>query len=195
MKQLIKEMQDYALINHVPIMDANGLNFMRQYIKEHDVKSILEIGSAIGYSAIQMAEIADDIHVETIERDQERYMLAVNNIEKAGYQERIKIQLADALDYVTEGTFDLIFIDAAKAQYIKFFERYQGNLKPGGVIISDNLKFHGMVESDERIKNRGTRQLVKKIRLYIDYLKNNPDFETEFIDIGDGLGVSRRKVL
>ncbi len=195
MKQLIKEMQGYALINHVPIMDANGLNFMRQYIKEHDVKSILEIGSAIGYSAIQMAEIADDIHVETIERDQERYMLAVNNIEKAGYQERIKIQLADALDYVTEGTFDLIFIDAAKAQYIKFFERYQGNLKPGGVIISDNLKFHGMVESDERIKNRGTRQLVKKIRLYIDYLKNNPDFETEFIDIGDGLGVSRRKVL
>ena len=82
--------------------------------------------------------------------------------------------------------FDLIFIDAAKAQYIKFFEKYKVNLAPDGVIISDNLSFHGMVEDFSLTKSKDTIRMLKKIRKYIDFLKENQEFETEFFKVGDG---------
>lgn len=188
----LRVIEEYAHENHIPIMMSDGIEFLTNYIKKNNVKRILEIGSAIGYSAIRMALVSDDINVVTIERDILRYNEAVSNINDFGLSDRIKIINADALECQVDGKFDLIFIDAAKAQYIKFFLKYKSNLDVNGVIISDNLDFHGMVKNIDSITNRNTKQLVKKISNYIDFLKNNTEFNTEFISIGDGIGISRR---
>lgn len=189
----LRVIEDYAHENNIPIMLSDGIEFLTDFIKKNNVKRILEIGSAIGYSAIRMALVSSDIHVVTIERDTLRYNEAVKNINDFGLSGRIDIRLADALECDVDGEFDLIFIDAAKAQYIKFFEKYKSNLAKDGVIISDNLSFHGMVDNMDSITNRNTKQLVGKIAKYIDFLKNNLEFDTEFISIGDGIGISRRK--
>jgi predicted O-methyltransferase YrrM len=189
----LRVIEEYAHANNIPIMMSDGIEFLTDFIKKNNVKRILEIGSAIGYSAIRMALVSDEIHVVTIERDVDRYNEAVKNINDFNLNDRIDIRLADALECSVDGEFDLIFIDAAKAQYIKFFEKYKSNLASNGVIISDNLSFHGMVDNVDGISNRNTRQLVGKIVKYIDFLKNNSEFDTEFISIGDGIGISRRK--
>ncbi len=101
-----------------------------------------------------MALVDKDIKVTTIERDLNRYKEAVNNIKRCNLEEQINIILGDALETNIEGMYDLIFIDAAKAQYIKFFNKYKENLNKNGIILSDNMSFHGLVEEKERIKNK-----------------------------------------
>ena len=189
----IKEIEKYAEENNVPIMQKDGIEFLTKYIKENNIKNILEIGSAIGYSSIMMALVDNDIKVTTIERDEERYNLAVKNISEFNLNDRINIILGDALDTNIEGTYDLIFIDAAKSQYIKFFEKYELNLKQGGVIVTDNLSFHGLVEDESKTTNRNTKQLFRKIRKYIEYLKENKNYKTVFYKLGDGIAISIKK--
>ena len=189
----LEQLEEYAKENNIPIMQKDGIDFLIDYIKKNNIKEILEIGSAIGYSAIKMALSSDDVKVTTIERDEERYLLAKTNIQKFNLGKRISIILADALDVNIDKKFDLIFIDAAKSQYIKFFEKYKVNLNNNGSIITDNLSFHGLVEDDSSITNRNTKQLVKKIRKYIEFLKENSEFETEFLNIGDGISISKFK--
>ena len=189
----IEDLKTYAKLNHVPIMQDGGIEFMVNYIKEHNVKSVLEIGSAIGYSAIRFAGVNKDVLVTTIERDDNMYNEAIKNIKNFNLDNQIKIIHGDALDTIINNKFDLIFIDAAKSQYIKFFEKYKVNLNNNGSIITDNLSFHGLVEDDSSITNRNTKQLVKKIRKYIEFLKENSEFETEFLNIGDGISISKFK--
>ena len=189
----IRRLEEYAKENNVPIMMKDGIEFLTQYIKENNVKTILEIGSAIGYSAIRMALVDESIKVTTIERDTNRFNEAVKNIKEFNLENQIEIINADALEYTTDKQFDLIFIDAAKAQYIKFFEKYKTNLKQNGTIISDNLDFHGLVKNPELTSNRNTKQLVRKINTYIEFLKENKEFKTEFISLGDGIGISKRQ--
>lgn len=193
MEDLIKEMEKYAQINDVPIMQQEGIEFMCDFIKKNDIKNILEIGSAIGYSAIRMAYLDKNIKIVTVERDDARYQKAVENIKKAKMENQITIMHGDALETIIDGKFDMLFIDAAKAQYIKFFERYENNLVKNGYVITDNLKFHGFVEHRELVTSRNLRQLVTKIGKFVDYLKNREDFETKFFDFGDGVGISRKK--
>lgn len=192
LNKLIESMEEYAKENNVPIMDKEGLSYLQAYIKENNITRILEIGSAIGYSAIQMAKLSDDITITTIERDKIRYEKAVENIKLSKLSDRITIYLADALEYQDDKLYDLIFIDAAKAQYIKFFERYSKNLNKNGTIVSDNLKFHGLVEHQELIKNRNTKQLVRKIQKYITYLEENQEYTTTFINKGDGIALTKK---
>lgn len=189
----IRVIEEYAKENNVPIMLKDGIEFLTQYIKDNNVKRVLEIGSAIGYSAIRMALVDKDIKVTTIERDTSRYNEAVKNIKEFNLENQIEIINADALEYTTDKQYDLIFIDAAKAQYIKFFEKYKINLKQDGTIISDNLDFHGLVKNPELTSNRNTKQLVRKINTYIEFLKENKEFKTEFISLGDGIGISKRQ--
>ena len=177
----------------VPIMQDEGCDFICDYIKEHNCKNILEIGTAIGYSSIRFANQAPDIKVTTIELDIDRHLKAVENFKAAGLSDRITAIHADALTCPLEGLFDLIFIDAAKAQYIKFFEKYKANLAPEGVIISDNLSFHGMVDDLSLTHNYSTKKLVKKIQKYAEYLRTNEEFETTFYEVGDRIAVSRRR--
>lgn len=189
----IRRLEEYAEEHNVPIMMKDGIEFLTQYIKDNNVKTILEIGSAIGYSAIRMALVDNTIKVTTIERDTVRYNEAVKNIKEFNLENQIEIFNADALDFETDKQYDLIFIDAAKAQYIKFFEKYKNNLKQDGTIISDNLDFHGLVKNPELTSNRNTKQLVRKINTYIEFLKENKEFKTEFISLGDGIGISKRR--
>lgn len=193
MDNLIKEMESYAEEKNIPIMQKKGIDFLCKIISKSDVKNILEIGTAIGYSAIKMANVNEDITVTSIERDQDRYIMALNNIKKAKLDKRINVIYKDALDVKIKGKYDLIFIDAAKGQYIKFFEKFKENLNPGGIIISDNLSFHGLVEQKERIESRNLRQLVGKIRKYVEFLENNKEFKTKFYKVGDGIAVSLKK--
>ena len=183
----------YASREAVPIMQDEGCDFICDYIKEHSCKNILEIGTAIGYSSIRFANQAPDIKVTTIELDIDRHLKAVENFKAAGLSDRITAIHADALTCPLEGSFDLIFIDAAKAQYIKFFEKYKANLTPEGVIISDNLSFHGMVDDLSLTHNYSTKKLVKKIQKYALFLKENQEFETTFYEVGDRIAVSKRK--
>lgn len=189
----LEELENYALENSIPIMQKDGIEFLTKYIKKNNIKHILEIGSAIGYSAIKMAKVSDDIKVTTIERDKEIYDLAVSNINKFNLNERINIILDDALNIELNDKYDLIFIDAAKSQYIKFFEKFDKNLNIGGVVVTDNLSFHGLVEDDSKTNNRNTKQLVRKIRKYIEFLKENKDYDTVFHKLGDGVAVSIKK--
>ena len=186
--------KNFAMKNEVPIMQDEGSDFICDYITSHGVKSVLEIGTAIGYSAVRFAKLSPQIKVTTIELDEERYKAAVKNVEEQGLSERITLIHGDALKEEISGLYDLIFIDAAKAQYQKFFEKYKANLSENGVIITDNLSFHGMVEDLSLTHNYSTKKLVKKIRKYIEFLKSNEEFETEFIKKGDGISVSRRRM-
>ena len=194
MNETIKEMERYAEANNVPIIERDSIEFVNKYIQMNGVKKILELGTAIGYSAILMASASEDVEITTIERDEKRYREAVKNVNKVGLDKRIEIVFNDALEVNLAGfKYDLIFIDAAKGQYIKFFEKFENYLNPGGIIITDNLKFHGLVQNKEKIESRNVRGLVTKIEKYIEFLKGNEEFVTRFYDIGDGLSVSFKK--
>ncbi len=194
MRDQIIQMEEYAKEHNVPIIEKESIAFIMKFIKANNVNEILEIGSAIGYSSILMASVKEDVKVTTIERDNERYMECLKNVKKCNMQNKIDVVCQDALEVNLSGvSYDLIFIDAAKGQYTKFFEKYKYFLKPGGVIITDNLKFHGHVGNRDKIASRNLKQLVGKIENYIDFLKNNDEFETKFYDVGDGLSVSIRK--
>lgn len=187
-----ENIREFAVQNAVPIIKDPSLNFIVNFIKENNVHSILEIGSAIGYSAINFARAGDDVFVDTVEFDLERYHLAVKNIAESGLMDRITIFLGDAARFDFKNKYDLIFIDGPKAQNMKMFVKFQNNLAPGGAIITDNLSFHGMVENQSLTHNYSTIKMVRKIGRYITFLKENPEFETEFFEIGDTISVSRK---
>lgn len=190
----IKEIKKYAEENNVPIMQDDGIRFLMDFIIKNNINSVLEIGSAIGYSAIMMASANKNLKITTVERDQERYMEALKNIKLFNLEDRITLVFSDALDIDIDGNFDLIFIDAAKGQNIKFFEKFELNLNKGGYIITDNMNFHGLVDKDpSEIESRNLRQLLRKIREYRDYLDTRKDYEIELLDTGDGIAVAHKK--
>ena len=194
MKERIEQIKEYAKENNVPIMMEDGIEFLTDYIKKNNIKNILEIGTAIGYSAIMMSLVDKDIKITTIERDENRYQEALKNIEIFNLENQITPILKDAFEVELTDEFDLIFIDAAKAQSIKFFEKFEVNLKQNGTVITDNLNFHGMVQKDEKeITSRNVRGIVRKTKAYIEFLKENKNYETTFYDIGDGISISIKK--
>ena len=188
----LRELEEYAKNNNIPIMLKDGIEFLCNYIKNNNIISVLEIGSAIGYSSIKMCLVNNLIKVTTIEKNPDMYNLAMQNIKNFNMQDRINIINDDALNIDLTDKYDLIFIDAAKSQYIKFFEKFEKNLNDNGVIITDNLSFHGLVENPSLTSNRNTKQLVKKIQKYINYLKNNKEYETKFYTLGDGISISKK---
>ena len=190
---MLEKIEEYARINNVPIMEKEGIEFLTKYIKEHNIKNILEVGTAIGYSAIRMCLIDESITVTTIERDEVRYKEAIKNIKEFNLEDRINLVFGDALEVEIDGSYDLIFIDAAKSQSIKFFNRYTPLLKNNGVVITDNINFHGYTFSKERIESRNLRQMIRKIHEYLDFLDSNTSYKTEYINVGDGLTISIKK--
>lgn len=189
--EIISSMREYADQNNVPIILNDSLEYILNYIKEKNITKVLEIGTAIAYSSIMMALFKENLTITTIERDEKRYLEAIKNIKKANLEDRITLIYNDAESVSIEEEFDLIFIDASKSQNIKFFEKFSKNLKSKGTIITDNINFHGLTAKKEsEIESRNLRGLVRKINAYIDYLKENTAFNTEFLNIGDGLSVS-----
>lgn len=195
MEETLKEMEEYAEENNIPIMQKRGINFLCKFIEKNDIKTILEIGTAIGYSSIKMALTNKNIHVVSIERDQERYIEALKNIKKMKLEKRITLILGDALNIDLTDKYDMLFIDGAKSQYTKFFEKYEKNLNEDGIIVSDNMDFHGLVNEIDKIENRNLRQLVTKIQKYREFLENNDKYITKFYKVGDGIAITYRKDL
>lgn len=164
MKELIIEMENYAKEKNIPIMEKESIAFLMKYIKMKNVKNILEIGSAIGYSSILMASSNLETKVTTIERDETRYMECLKNVKKAGLEKEITVVFQDALEVnLSDVTYDLILIDAAKGQYTKFFEKFKYFLASDGVIVTDNIKFHGYVGNSENIESKNLKGLVGKM--------------------------------
>lgn len=194
MKELILEMEEYASEHNVPIIEKESIAFIMKYIKANNIKNILEIGSAIGYSSILMASVSPEITVTTIEKDNTRYMECLKNVKKCNFEQKINVVFQDALEVnLTNVKYDMIFIDAAKGQNINFFEKFKYFLSDKGVIITDNLKFHNQVGKSQEIESKNLKSLVTKIENYIVFLKENKEFETNFYDVGDGLSVSVKK--
>lgn len=191
MKEVILEMERYADANNVPIIEKDSIAFIMKFIKMNNIKNILEIGSAIGYSSILMASVSPDVHVTTIERDEKRYMECLKNIKKCNFDDKIEVVYQDALDVNLSGVeYDLIFIDAAKGQYTKFFEKFKYFLSKKGSIISDNINFHGYANGEKEATTKGLKGIVKKLNNYKEFLEQNEEFTTKFLDIGDGLAIS-----
>ncbi len=190
----IKEIKEYAKDNNIPIMLDDGINFLTTFIIKHQITNVLEVGTAIGYSAIMMALASPNVKITSIERDRERYLEAVKNIKKFHLEDRITLIYNDATEVKFSDQFDLIFIDAAKGKNMAFFKKFSKNLTEDGFIVTDNIKFHGYVDKDEKeIKTRNLRGLVRKIKEYIGFLKDNNEYKTVFYDVGDGISVSQRK--
>lgn len=194
----LQELEVSAIDRNIPIMQREGLEFMINVFKEHNCHCCLEIGSAIGYSAMMLVSNIEDFKVETIELNDERYLEACNNIDKYGFKEVIHIHHEDALSFdlnkLILKKYDCLFIDAAKAQYQKFFEKYMPLIADEGICIVDNLDFHGMIFDINNIKNRNTKQLVKKIKRFKDWIFDNEQYEVEYHHVGDGICVIRKRV-
>lgn len=190
----LDEMTVYGIVHQVPILQAEGFHFLEQLLKDNHVQRFLEIGTAIGRSAILAASLSDTMEVVTVERDPEMIAQARKNIEDSGYAERITLVADDALHAeVPPGPYDCIFIDAAKSQYTRFFERYSPLLSEDGLIVTDNMNFHGLVEHPERTHNRHTKGLIRRLKAYRTFLETHPEFETEILETGDGIALTRRK--
>ena len=189
----IEEMEKYALENNIPIMLKDGIEYLCKFIKENNIKNILEVGSAIGYSSIKMALIDKDIKITTIEKDYDRYLIAVDNIKYNNLDNQIEIIYNDAKEVELTKEYDLIFIAASKGNNKYFFEKFKNNLSKNGVIITDNLSFHVLVEDESLVKTKNQRGIVKKIKDYLLFLDNNEEFITEYVSIGDRISISRKK--
>lgn len=186
----IEYLEKTAKENHVPIMMKDGIDFLINIVKEKKPKRILELGTAIGYSAIQMARCSDEIEIDTIELDAERGNLAIQNIKDEKLDHRVHVYLMNIDDFKTDKKYDLIFVDAAKAQYKRYMEMFMDNLSDNGFFVFDNLCFHGLVDDPSLIKSRQTRQLCRKIRDFREWLICEESLNTEFFpNIGDGVAV------
>jgi predicted O-methyltransferase YrrM len=188
----LKALETYAEENHVPIIHPEVGQFLRVVIKSHNVKRILEVGCAIGYSACLMAQAAGEgCHVTTIERDDEMYDKAVSNIASMGLDKNITVLKGDALELLDtiEGEYDMIFLDAAKGHYDHFLPNCMRVLKKGGIIVGDNVLFRGMVASKELVIRRKIT-IVKRMRKYLQHISNMNQLETVVLPIGDGVAFS-----
>lgn len=191
---MIEEIKTKALKEGVPIIKDEGLAFLLNYIEEHDCKEILELGTAVAYSAIEMASLSKDIHIDTIEKDEEMYTQAIANIKEAGLEDQIDAWFMPIEEFRSDKLYDLIFVDAAKAQYSKYTEQFLDNLKQDGAMIYDNMIFHGLVYDVDNISSRSLRNLVKKIIKFSEMVHNDERFDImKFDNIGDGILVLTRR--
>ncbi len=187
------DLKEYGKNHKVPISLDDTLDFLIKTINDSNSKYILEIGTAIGYSSIAMAENTDCIRIDSVEIDQSRYLLAKDNVAKHNLLNRISLYNGDALEYIknTNKTYDFIYLDGPKGQYINYLPHLIKILKINGIIFADNLYFHGMVTGSIPV-SKGCRAMIKGLHRYIDEINSNPNLDTKIYDIGDGIGISKR---
>ncbi|MFD2046169.1 O-methyltransferase [Ornithinibacillus salinisoli] len=192
----IKDLQQQAEEDRIPIMDSIGMEFLLQLIRLQKPKRILEIGTAIGYSALRMLEVSPNSNIVTIEKDDKRYKEAIENINKRNKHTNIQVIHGDALEELEKlslsDKFNCIFIDAAKGQYKNFFEQSSPLLADNGFIITDNVLFRGYV-ADPNFEHPRYKKMVEKIRAFNEWLMNHSDYVTTILPIGDGIAISYKK--
>lgn len=185
-EELFPTIHRYAVENYVPIIDSDALNVVKQYIAIKDVKNVLEIGTAIGYSALHFASVTEGIFVTTIEKDAASHELANENISASVYKDNIKTILADAKEVeLGDQRFDFLFIDASKGNNQLFFDKYKKYLTDDALIIVDNIFIRGLIANDE-VENKNKRKLRDKVRTFNQAMKDS-EYTTSFLNVGDGL--------
>ncbi|EKU49949.1 O-methyltransferase [Staphylococcus massiliensis] len=190
---IIEQLREYAEAHQVPIVHPLTLDMIKQLIRMKDVRSVLEIGTAIGYSSMQFASVKSGIHVTTVERNPDMIQRAKENIQHYRYEDNITLVEGDASerhDAIFNQTYDMLFIDAAKAQSKRFFEMYAPLVKPGGLILTDNVLYHGFVADIDVVRSRNVKQMVKKVQKYNEWLIQLEGYHTNFLDIEDGLAIT-----
>ena len=193
-KEELQKINENALEEHIPIIMDDTLEVVDKILKETKPKKILEIGTAVGYSAMCFSEyLQEDGIIDTIERDKERIAEAKVNIEKVGVAEKINILEGDAVEILPTltGKYDMIFIDAAKGKYPFFLKEALRMLEKNGVILADNILYKGYVMSD--YNKHKQRTAVRNLREYIHEVTEDPNLETEILEVGDGLAISKFK--
>ena len=192
---MIEELKKQALQEGVPIIMDEGLAFLLNLIKERQCKNILELGTAVGYSSMMMAKLDKDIHIDTIEKNMDMYNQAVLNIKNEKLDKQIDVYGMPIEEFKTDKKYDLIFVDAAKAQYGKYMEMFLDNLDDDGVMVFDNMIFHGLIYKVDEIESKNLKNLLKKIIKFRELVINDKRFDIMMDDnIGDGILVlSRRK--
>lgn len=190
--ELLDEIEKYGRANKIPILLDDSLEYISNLLFSVKPMRILEIGTAIGFSAINFSKyLADGGRIDTIEIESLRVEQALQNIERVGVADKIRVIEGDALDilpYLVE-KYDVVFIDAAKGKYNEFFDHAKRLCKPGGYIIADNVLYKGMVQSD--YNKHKQRTAVNKLRIFIDTVLNDKELESKLLDIGDGLMICK----
>ena len=192
-KEELQKIKEYALERHIPIIMDDTLEVIDEILTKKKPEKILEIGTAVGYSAMCFSEyLVQGGRIDTIERDEQRVLEARENIKKVGVEEKIKIYEGDAVEILPtlNEQYDVVFIDAAKGKYPFFLEQALRMLKPDGVILADNILYKGYVMSD--YNKHKQRTAVTHLRQYIKEITENPDLETTILEVGDGLAISTR---
>lgn len=186
-----EEIKTYGLSHGVPITKDDTLVFLCDIINKYNCQNVLEIGTAIGYGSITMAKNTMLKHIDTLEIDEDRYKIAIDNIKSQGLESKITPHLIDAMDYLKACTkkFDLVYLDGPKGQYINYLPLIIELLSPHGIIVADNLYFHGMVTGEIPV-SRGCRAMIKGLHKYIDAITTDPRLDTKILQIGDGVGFS-----
>lgn len=192
---LLDDLEKYAQTHQVPIMDPVSMNFLTQLVRIHKPKRILEIGTAIGYSALRMLEAQPNAKLITIEKNESMYELAKQNIDLHHNLFDITVKHGDAINVIEELlakeiTFDFIFIDAAKAQYKKYFEAVQALTDDDTVIVCDNILFKGYVVDETKVEQKRLLSLTKKIQQFNTWLIAQTNYQTSIVPIGDGMSIS-----
>lgn len=190
----LEKIKQKALENHVPIIMDDTLEVVDKILREINPQRILEIGTAVGYSAMCFSEyLAPEGKIDTIERDEERIAEAKVNIQKVGVADKINIYEGDAVEILPtlDEKYDVVFIDAAKGKYPFFLKEALRMLNPNGIILADNILYKGYVMSD--YNKHKQRTAVRNLREYIKEVTENPNFETEILEVGDGLAISKKK--
>ncbi|MCX7695058.1 MAG: O-methyltransferase [Caloramator sp.] len=192
--ELLNELRLYAEENDVPIVHKEVAQFLKVIIKANNIKRILEVGTAIGYSALLMADaVGCDCEIITIERDENMYNIALENIKRAKAEDKIKVIKGDALEVLDnlDGKFDMIFIDGAKGHYSEMLNKINRLLKLNGIVFADNVLFRGMVCSNELLIRRKIT-IVKRMRKYLKEISDSALFETVVLPVGDGVALSTK---
>jgi len=194
-KDYLIKMEEYAHENHVPIIEPEVAQLIKVLLKNNKPKSILEVGTAIGYSALIMAEsTASDTKITTIERNENMIAIARENISNSPFKDKIKILQGDAEEILPHlsDTYDFIFIDAAKGQYLEFFNYCRSFLKPGGMIVSDNVLYKGMVATDDLVVKR-KKTIVRRLRTFLQYINELDGYTSCVIPLGDGVALTYKE--
>lgn len=189
---ILKEMEAYAEEHHVPIITRDIAGLLAVIIKASGVKSILEVGTAIGYSAIHMGLCAGEgFSITTIERNEESTAKAAAFIKQAGMEDNIRIITGDAEELLkgVNGSFDMIFVDAAKGQYMDFMKDSIGKLRLGGLFVCDNVLFRGMV-AERSLLIRRKITIVKRLKKFLSFISSCESLQTTIIPMGDGISIS-----
>ena len=192
----LAKIKEKALEEHIPIIMDDTLDVIAKILIEKRPEKILEIGTAVGYSAICFSEyLKENGRIDTIEKDEQREAEARENIKKVGVENKIKLYEGDAVEILPtlDEKYDVVFIDAAKGKYPFFLEQALRVLKDDGIILADNILYKGYVMSD--YNKHKQRTAVTHLRQYIKEITENPELETEILEVGDGLAISRKRVI